>query len=276
LTTAARTETARAGEAARERPPPLLSVEQLSVVYARAARAVDALSFTVGTGEVVALLGPNGAGKTTTVRALTGFLPGDRAQITGGEMRLDRTRLDGKAPHRAARLGASLVAERDKIFVALTVEENLRLGAMANPRRDAVSGLRAMIDKLFPILNERRAQVAGYLSGGQRQMLAIASALLSGPRLLIVDELSLGLAPKIVGELVEVLRRLNREQGLTILLVEQSALVAFALADYVYVLDVGRSVLAGRPDELRARPDFRDRYLGLARSPAAQPTKRPA
>jgi branched-chain amino acid transport system ATP-binding protein len=271
LTTATRPETAAAREAARGRPPPLLSVEDLSVVYARAARAVDALSFAVGTGEVVALLGPNGAGKTTTVRAITGFLPGDRAQITGGEIRLDRTRLDGKAPHRAARRGVSLVAERDKIFAALTVEENLRLGAMANPQRDAVPGLRTMVDTMFPILSERRAQVAGYLSGGQRQMLAIASALLSGPRLLIVDELSLGLAPKIVGELVEVLRRLNREQGLTILLVEQSALVAFALADYVYVLDVGRSVLAGRPEELRARPDFRDRYLGLARSAAKRP-----
>jgi branched-chain amino acid transport system ATP-binding protein len=241
---------------------PLLSVAGLTVVYSRGARAVDGLSFTVGRGEVVALLGPNGAGKTSTLRALTGFLPGDRARTVAGSIAFDQAELRDQPPFRTARRGIALIPEREKIFATLTVADNLKLGARANRNPDDVPRQRALVDRLFPILRKREQQISGYLSGGERQMLAIASALLSGPELLMVDELSLGLAPKVVGELAHILRRLNQEHGLTILLVEQSALVAFAIAHYVYVLNVGRSVLEGRPEDLR-RTGFRDSYLGL-------------
>jgi ABC-type branched-subunit amino acid transport system ATPase component len=240
-----------------------LVVENVSVVYSRAAKAVDGLSFTVGEGESVALLGPNGAGKTTSLRAITGFLPGDRARIEAGRILFDGKDITGQPPNRVTRAGISMVAERDKVFPTLSVAENLRIGAIANRDPAQASRLRAMVDDMFPILRERRDQMAGYLSGGERQMLSISAALLGNPRILLVDELSLGLAPRVVGELVEALRRLNRDQKLTMLLVEQSAAVAFELADYVYVLSGGRAVIEGGPADLRNLSDFKAHYLGV-------------
>jgi branched-chain amino acid transport system ATP-binding protein len=245
------------------RPDPLLDVKGLTVTYAGAARAVDSLSFRVGRGEVVALIGPNGAGKTSTLRSLSGFLPGDRAHRTAGSITFDGAALGNQAPYRTARQGIALIPEREKIFGTLSVADNLKLGARANRSPESLRQQRELVDQLFPVLRQRQRQVSGYLSGGERQMLAIASAMLSGPRLLMVDELSLGLAPKVVRELLQVLRRLNRERGLSILLVEQSAEVAFAIAHYVYVLNVGRSVLEGHPRDLRRDAGFRDAYLGL-------------
>jgi branched-chain amino acid transport system ATP-binding protein len=242
----------------------LLSMQD--VVVRRGAREVlRGVSVEVGEREIVALLGPNGAGKSTTLRAMTGFLPGDRASVVNGSVRVAGRSMDSQAPHRCGEHGIALIPERDKIFPTLTVEENIRLGAMANPRRAEVPALREQMDQLFPVLRERHQQQAGYLSGGERQMLAIASALVGGPSVLLVDELSLGLAPKVVGELIQVLRMLNTQRGLTILLVEQSAHVAFAIADYVYVLNVGKVVLEGTPHTLRERDDFRETYLGLGR-----------
>ena len=245
------------------RSAPLLSVNALSVTYGDGAPAVDGLSFRVGRGEIVALLGPNGAGKTTTLRAISGFLPVDRAAITAGNIVFDAVGIEGSPPHRIARRGIAILSERDKVFTTLSVEQNLALGALANPAPAEVAELRSLVDRMFPILSQRGGQQAGYLSGGERQMLAIGRALLSGPKLLMVDELSLGLAPRIVGELIEVLRRLRQERGLSILLVEQSAQVAFEIADYVHVLSVGKSVMEGRADVLRNSADFVDSYLGL-------------
>lgn len=247
----------------RDRSNALLAVNDVAVVYSRAARAIDGLSFSVGKGEIVALLGPNGAGKTTALRAIAGFLPGDRAVVERGSITFEGTDIRKLPSHRITAMGIAMVAERDKIFPSLTVADNLKLGGLAN--RDASHGerLRALVDRMFPILRERRDQVAGYLSGGERQMLSIGAALLCNPRILLVDELSLGLAPKVVGELIESLRRLNSEEGMTILLVEQSATVAFALANYVYVLGHGNITAEGAPEELKKLADFRSVYLGV-------------
>ncbi len=246
------------------RPAPLLEVDAISVLYSRTVRAIDQLSFTVGKGEIVALLGPNGAGKSTTLRAITGFLPGDRAQVVAGSVRFKGREVAHLPPHQTIGLGLALIAERDKIFATLTVEENLQIGARANRARGNLQAQRDFVFAMFPILKDRRRQLAGYLSGGERQMLAIAAALQSGPELLMVDELSLGLAPKIVAELVGILRRINQEHGMSILLVEQSASVAFAIAQHVHVLNLGRSTIQGSPSELRSREDFSRSYLGVA------------
>ena len=251
------------GTGMRSRADALLAVEDVSVVYSRAARAIDGVSFSVGKGEVVALLGPNGAGKTTSLRAIAGFLPGDRAVVERGQITFDGTDVRRLPSHRITRMGIAMVAERDKIFPNLSVADNLKIGALANRDSSQAERLRALVDRMFPILRERREQLAGYLSGGERQMLSIGAALLCNPRILLVDELSLGLAPKVVGELIESLRKLNREEGMTILLVEQSATVAFALANYVYVLGGGRTTVEGAPDELKKLGDFKSLYLGV-------------
>ncbi|MCO5164095.1 MAG: ABC transporter ATP-binding protein [Mesorhizobium sp.] len=241
----------------------LLTVEDVAVVYSRAARAVDGLSFSIGKGEIVALLGPNGAGKTTALRAIAGFLPGDRAVVERGSITFEGSDIRKVPSHRITSMGIAMVAERDKIFPSLSVADNLKLGSLANRDSSQSERLRTLVDRMFPILSERRDQIAGYLSGGERQMLSIAAALLCNPRILLVDELSLGLAPKVVGELIESLRRLNREEGMTILLVEQSATVAFALANYVYILGHGHITTEGAPDELKRLADFRSVYLGV-------------
>jgi branched-chain amino acid transport system ATP-binding protein len=254
------------------RPQPQLQVSSISVVYSRTVRAVHDLSFTVGKGEIVALLGPNGAGKSTTMRALSGFLPGDNAQLAAGSIKFNGQELGHLQPHVSAHKGVALVGERDKIFSTLSVEENLNIGAMVNPSRKDALELRSFVYALFPRLQDRKRQLAGYLSGGERQMLAVSAALLGRPSLLMVDELSLGLAPKVVSELSQVLRRINREQGLSILLVEQSAAVAFAISDHIYMLNLGRSVADGTASELKKRKDFSLSYLGVPTS-KSEPTE---
>jgi branched-chain amino acid transport system ATP-binding protein len=245
------------------RPDKQLIVDDVSVVYSRVAKAIDGLSFAVGKGEIVALLGPNGAGKTTALRAIAGFLPGDRAHVEQGRITFEGQDIREMPSHRITRMGIAMVAEREKIFPTLSVADNLKIGALANRDASHAEQLRTLVDRMFPILQTRRDQLAGYLSGGERQMLSIGAALLCNPRVLLVDELSLGLAPKVVGELIESLRRLNAEEGLTILLVEQSATVAFALANYVYVLNAGRVSVEGPPETLKKLPDFRAKYLGV-------------
>jgi branched-chain amino acid transport system ATP-binding protein len=233
----------------------LLEVEDLHVSYGPV-RALHGVSLTVADGEVVALLGPNGAGKTTTLRALTGMV---RAR---GRIRFAGHNLVGLATERIVRLGVAHVPEGRGTFPSLTVEENLRLGAYT--RRDA-AGIRADVDRcygLFPRLADRRGLAAGSLSGGEQQMLAIARGLLLRPRLLLLDEPSLGLAPLVVRELFGMLRRVVREQQTTMLLVEQNATRALELADRAYVLEAGRTALSGPAGRLRADEHIRRAYLG--------------
>jgi len=235
---------------------PLLEVEGVEVVYHRAAIAVQGVTFKVQAGQLVALLGNNGAGKTTTLRAVSGFLGSDNAEVTAGSVKYRGERIERRAPYEIVRRGVVLVPEREKIFETLTVEENL-----------AVAGRRSRLDEVyryFPILAERRAQVAGYLSGGQRQMLALGQALLCEPKLLLVDELSLGLSPLVAQELFQALRRMRDELGLTILLVEQNAAAALDIADFGYVMEHGRIVYEGSAERLRQHGDIREFYLGVA------------
>lgn len=235
----------------------VLEVENLEVAYSRVILAVQGVSLAVRERSIIALLGTNGAGKTTTVRAISGFLPVDDAEIKKGEIRLEGQSIRALPPYRIAALGAVLVSERDKIFQTLTVEENLRLPIAARAEKQI-----ARVLEIFPALGRRRRQIAGLLSGGERQMLAIAQALLCNPKVLLVDELSLGLAPHLVAELMERLGELRVQLGIAILLVEQDAAAALTIADYGYVMEGGRVVYEGTPERLRDHQDIREFYLG--------------
>jgi branched-chain amino acid transport system ATP-binding protein len=230
----------------------VLELTKLCAGYA-GVPAVRDLSLTVDRAEVVALLGPNGAGKTTTLLTAAGVLP-----IIQGDVVFDGRSIRGLRIHEIARLGLALVPEGRGLFRQLTVEENLRL---VRPRGHARS-LRAVLT-MFPALEGLLSRRVGLLSGGEQQMLALAKALVSRPRLLMVDELSLGLAPAILEELFPALRRLAREEGMAIVLVEQHVHMALTYSDRVYVLSRGRLTLEGRADELRERRDlFETSYLG--------------
>jgi branched-chain amino acid transport system ATP-binding protein len=237
----------------------LLEIRQLEVVYNRVATAIQGVSLEVPFRSIVALVGTNGAGKTTTLRAISGFLPSEDADITDGEIVFDGQRINGERPHRLARAGVILVPEREKVFATLTVQENLAFAA-----NESGSIIYERVLSYFPRLAERRLQLAGYLSGGEKQMLAIGMALLCRPKLLLIDELSLGLAPIVTKELMERLRLICRELGLTVLLVEQNAKAALMIADYGYVMESGRIVFYGQAAELVNHPDVREFYLGGA------------
>lgn len=235
---------------------PMLRVENLVVRYGDI-RAVKGISFHVQQGEILALVGANGAGKTTTLRALSGMLPFE------GSVNLQGSDLRGMTPDRILRLGLSHVPEGRGIFGGLTVMENLQLGAWI--RRDKAGRAHdlEMVMDMFPRLRERVAQLAGTLSGGEQQMLALARARMSDARILILDEPSMGLAPKLVQEVFAVLRQLN-ERGVTILLVEQNANMALRLAHRACLLETGNLVLEGPASELLVNPRVREAYLGAA------------
>jgi branched-chain amino acid transport system ATP-binding protein len=246
----------RGGDAMTE---PLLQVRQLEVVYNRVATAIQGVSLDVTEGEIVALVGTNGAGKTTTLRAISGFLPSEDVAITDGAITLRGERINGRIPHQLAKAGIILVPERENVFATLSVQDNLAFAA----REDGA----ITIDRIhgyFPRLRDRSAQLAGYLSGGEKQMLAIGMALLCRPTLLLIDELSLGLAPIAIKELMERLRQISRELRLTVLLVEQNARAALTIADHGYVMESGRIVFSGKAAELLSHPDVREFYLGGA------------
>jgi branched-chain amino acid transport system ATP-binding protein len=243
-----------------------LEVENLEVTYSRVIVAVRGVSLTVPGNSIVALLGTNGAGKSTTVRAISGFLPVDDAEIKKGSIRFDGRSVLGLPPHQVARMGIVLVPERRKIFETLSVWDNLRL---SHGRSGTGAAWRAQVERLFetfPRIAARRDQTAGYLSGGERQMLAIAQGILCEPKLLLVDELSLGLAPHLVLELMEQLGRLRAEFSISILLIEQDALSALEIADYGYIMEGGRIVYDGPPDKLRNHKDVQEFYLGCGDS----------
>jgi len=243
---------------------PLLAVEKLEVTYQRAITAVQGITLSVERGRIVALLGTNGAGKTTTLRAISGFLGIDDARVTEGAIVFNGERIENRLPHEITRRGIVLAPERDKVFPNLTVAENL---AAPVPRRGNAAErkrLEAAVYQFFPRLGDLRNRLGGLLSGGERQMLAMASALVCAPELLLVDELSLGLAPVVVEDLMRRLVEIRRELDLAVLLVEQSAAFALAVADYGYVLENGRVVLDGSAKRLRHHADIQEFYLGQA------------
>lgn len=238
----------------------LLELKQLEVVYGRVITAVQGISLRVEQGQIVALLGSNGAGKTTILRAISGFIGLDDARVSAGQVNFGGREIAGLAPHKIAAMGLALVPERSKVFENLSVAENL--DAAVAPSRQRRRELTDLVYQQFPRLAQLRDRESGYLSGGERQMLAIASALLCDPKLLLIDELSQGLAPVIVADLVATLAKLRRELGLTLLIVEQNAQVALEFADYGYVLENGRVVLDGAADRLLAHTDVKEFYLG--------------
>jgi branched-chain amino acid transport system ATP-binding protein len=238
----------------------LLKLENVEVAYHRVITAVQGVSLQVAQGAIVALLGTNGAGKTTTLRAISGFIGLDDARVTHGAIHYDGARIENQPPHRVTERGIALVPERSKVFENLSVRENLE-AVVPRPGSDRRQRI-ATVYEMFPTLAALRRREAGYLSGGERQMLAIGSALACDPRLLLVDELSQGLAPLVVQQLAARLQAIRRELGTTILLVEQNAQVALDIADHGYVMESGRIVLDGSPERLRAHQDVREFYLG--------------
>jgi branched-chain amino acid transport system ATP-binding protein len=240
----------------------LLRIEKLEVVYGRAITAIQGITLEANKGEIVSLLGTNGAGKSTTLRAISGFLGLDDARVTEGAINFKGENLANRPPYLITKLGIVLVPERDKVFPNLSVVENLSASVPASgaDRRR----LEEMAFTFFPKLAELRGRTAGLLSGGERQMLALASAIVCGPELLLVDELSLGLAPVVVEDLAQRLVEIRNTLGITILLVEQNAAVALSVADRGYVLENGRVVLDGDATRLKNHPDIQEFYLGGA------------
>jgi branched-chain amino acid transport system ATP-binding protein len=241
---------------------PLLTVTGLQVVYNRVAVGVEGVSLGVDSGQLVAVVGSNGAGKTTTLRAISGFLPVDRATIVSGSITIGGHKLRDMAPHVISRHGVVLMPERDKIFTSLTVEENLRAVAKRGDQ-ETVTRTMQLIDELFPVLKSRAKGAAGYLSGGERQMLALSRCLLLQPKVLLIDELSFGLAPGLAERLINTVAEICRRQQIGVLLVEQNAAAALRVADYAYVMERGRIVMDGAGHELQADNMVREFYLGL-------------
>ncbi|WP_344202544.1 ABC transporter ATP-binding protein [Aeromicrobium alkaliterrae] len=237
----------------------MLSVSNLEVVYNDVILVLRGVSLTVEEGTIVALLGANGAGKTTLLRAVTGLLDVHDGAITKGEVHFEGRPIQRWAPSRIVGAGLGQVLEGRRVFGEFSVEENLRVGG--HTRR---GGLTSAIDEvydLFPVLRERRKQTAGYLSGGEQQMLAMGRALIAQPRLLLLDEPSLGLAPRIVAQIKDIVVEINR-RGTTVLLVEQNAAMALSIAHHGYVMEHGKVVMDRPAAELLADDDIRDFYLG--------------
>jgi branched-chain amino acid transport system ATP-binding protein len=234
----------------------VFQVKEIDVFYGDA-QALYGLSLQVREGEVVTLVGANGAGKTTTLRAISGLLP-----VARGEIAFEGRTLLGVPAHRRAELGIALVPEGRELWPQLTVRENLELGAYGKAARRHLSGSLERVYELFPVVKERSRQVAGSMSGGEQQMVAIARALMTRPRLLMLDEPSLGLAPVVVSQVFDTIRRLHAE-GLTILLVEQNLKKALEMADRGYVVETGSISIEGAAADLLADPTIRSAYLGV-------------
>lgn len=242
----------------------MLKVNNIEVVYSDVILVLRGVSLEVGAGQIVALLGANGAGKSTTLKAISGLLHTQQGQVTRGNVTFDGERVDRLYPEDIVRRGVVQVHEGRPLFRHLTVEENLRTGALF--RSTSGAALRDDLDRVydyFPRLRDFRTRTSGYLSGGEQQMVVIGRALMAHPRLMLLDEPSLGLAPLLVQNIFEIIKRINRDAGVSILLVEQNANVALQTADYAYVMENGRVVLDGPADSLAQNADIKEFYLGL-------------
>ncbi|MEZ5782575.1 MAG: ABC transporter ATP-binding protein [Rhizobiaceae bacterium] len=247
----------------------MLEIRNLEVVYQGVIQALADLSVTIPEGAIVALLGANGAGKTTTLKAISGFLPLEGGRITSGSIRIGGQDIAKLAPHQIVRRGVFHVREGRHIFGDMTVEENLIAATFAQRHKRSRKDAFDEVYSYFPILSTRRNQQAGYLSGGEQQMLAIGRALVADPAMILLDEPSLGLAPLIVNEIFEIISRINREKKVSILLVEQNAVIALKYASYGYVVESGRTVLEGTSQELNSNEDIQKFYLGVDAAEAA-------
>src|SRR5260370_20890948 len=242
----------------------MLRLNNIEVIYSDVILVLKGPSLEVPDGQIVALLGANGAGKTTTLKAISGLLKTENGRVTDGGIEFMGRRIDGLDPEEICRRGIVQVMEGRKVLESLTVEENLRIGAYTRRDPDGVRRDMQTIYDYFPRLVERREQLAGYLSGGEQQMLGIGRALMAKPRLLLLDEPSLGLAPLLVREIFTIIQKINRDHGTTFLVVEQNAQTALAIADHGYIMQNGRIVFDGPADKLRGNDDVLEFYLGLS------------
>lgn len=240
----------------------MLNITNLQVFYDHAVEGVRDVSLNVPEGKIVALLGSNGAGKSTVLKAISGVLYPEKGEITGGSITYQDTPLGQVAPYQIVQRGIAHVPEGRRLFDTLSVEENLIMGGYVRGAAET-PGMIEEIFGLFPEIRVHRKRISGYLSGGQQQMVAIGRALMGKPRLLLLDEPSLGLAPKVIADIFKAIKRLRDEFGMTVLLVEQNAQLAISVSDYGYIMDRGRVVLDGSPDKLLANDDVREFYLGV-------------
>ena len=246
---------------------PLLAVNNIEVIYDHVILVLKGVSLEVPEGGIAALLGANGAGKTTTLKAISNLLRAERGEVTKGSIEYAGKRVDALSPNELVRLGVIQVMEGRHCFEHLTVEENLLTGAYT--RRDGKAAIAADLDLVygyFPRLRERRKAQAGYTSGGEQQMCALGRALMSRPKMILLDEPSMGLAPQLVEEIFEIVKRLNEDEGVSFLLAEQNTNVALRYAHYGYILENGRVVLDGDAGKLRENEDVKEFYLGLSTS----------
>ncbi len=241
----------------------MLRLNNVEVMYDRIILVLKGMSLEVPEGKIVALLGSNGAGKTTTLKAISGLLRAENGEVTDGSIEFFGQRIDGKDAAEIVRLGIFQVMEGRRVFEHLTVEENLIAGAFTRRDRQRLKGDMNAVYGYFPRLAQLRNRTAGYLSGGEQQMLAIGRALMARPRLVLLDEPSLGLAPLLVREIFNIIQSINREEGTTILLVEQNAHLALSISDYGYIMENGKMVLEGPVDKLKDNEDVKEFYLGL-------------
>jgi branched-chain amino acid transport system ATP-binding protein len=242
--------------------PPLLSLNNVEVIYDSVALAIKGVSVQVPQGGMVALLGANGAGKSTLLKAISGLLTAERGLVTRGEVFFMGKDIGALAPQARVRMGIVQVLEGRRVFEHLTPDENLVAASAVQGSRADMQRNRDMVYSYFPRLHERRQAESGYLSGGEQQMLAIGRALMTQPKLLMLDEPSLGLAPFLVAEIFDIVKRINAKEGLSVLLVEQNALAALEVVSRGYLMENGRIVMHDSADAMKKNPDIQEFYLG--------------
>jgi len=245
-------------------PALILSLNNVEVIYDHVSLAIKGVSIEVPQGGMVAMLGANGAGKSTTLKSISGLLRAERGLVTRGEVRFMGQNIDALLPQQRVKLGIVQVLEGRRVFEHLTPDENLVAASAVRGNRQDMLRNKDMVYTYFPRLHERRTAQSGYLSGGEQQMLAIGRALMTQPKLLMLDEPSLGLAPFLVAEIFDIVRRINKEEGLSVLLVEQNAIAALEVVSHGYLIENGRVVMHDSAEAMKKNPDIQEFYLGGA------------
>jgi branched-chain amino acid transport system ATP-binding protein len=242
----------------------MLTLNNIEVIYSDVILVLKGVSLSVQEGNIVALLGANGAGKSTTLKAISGLLKTELGEVTDGNIEFEGKIIGSESPEEIVKMGIVQIMEGRPLFEQLTVEENIRVGAYSRNDNDLIKKDMEDVYQYFPILARMRHRVSGYLSGGERQMLVMGRGLMARPKLMLMDEPSLGLSPALVKEIFRIIERINKEQNTSILVVEQNASVALSISDHAYVMENGRIVLDGPSSKLRENEDIKEFYLGLS------------